>query len=202
MHPACCFSCSMVRPAALATAVRKLVEVGEQAQKVEKARSPPCTEPWWPPKRQRKCRNRTSWRATTGTTSSNHASKHRRNLIAGDISDRLLVVFSVILRAVAALQTRGYLVWVDTEQMKGSTVDAMAQAVEGAAVMLIGVSRAYKGKYTTRPSLDLTSGDVFLTDRSHRVEQLSDGGTVWDAKEKGEDPADARRCLRGGWMVR
>jgi hypothetical protein len=50
----------------------------------------------------------------------------------------------VILRVVASLQHRGYLVWVDTEQMKGATVDTMALAVEGSAVVLIGVSRAYK----------------------------------------------------------
>ena len=50
----------------------------------------------------------------------------------------------VILRVVAWLQAHGYLVWVDTEQMKGSTVDAMALAVEGSEVVLIGVSRAYK----------------------------------------------------------
>ena len=50
----------------------------------------------------------------------------------------------VILRVVAWLQAHGYLVWVDTEQMKGATVDMMALAVEGSEVMLIGVSRAYK----------------------------------------------------------
>ena len=50
----------------------------------------------------------------------------------------------VILRVVGSLQSRGYLVWIDTEQMKGSTVDTMALAVEGSAVVLIGVSRAYK----------------------------------------------------------
>ena len=50
----------------------------------------------------------------------------------------------VILRVVGSLQSRGYLVWVDIEQMKGSTVDTMASAVEGSAVVLIGVSRAYK----------------------------------------------------------
>jgi len=49
-----------------------------------------------------------------------------------------------ILRVVSSLQHRGYLVWVDTEQMKGATVDTMALAVEGSAVVLIGVSRAYK----------------------------------------------------------
>eukprot|EP01046_Picozoa_sp_COSAG06_P052970 COSAG06_NODE_9041_length_2005_cov_2.635887_2_plen_644_part_01 len=40
----------------------------------------------------------------------------------------------VILRVVTSLQSRGYLVWVDTEQMKGATVDTMALAVEGSAV--------------------------------------------------------------------
>ena len=38
----------------------------------------------------------------------------------------------VILRVVSSLQERGYLVWVDTEQMQGATVDTMALA--GAAV--------------------------------------------------------------------
>ena len=50
----------------------------------------------------------------------------------------------VIVRVVGSLQSRGYLVWVDVEQMKGATVDTMALAVEGSAVVLIGVSRAYK----------------------------------------------------------
>ena len=45
---------------------------------------------------------------------------------------------------VSSLQERGYLVWIDTEQMKGATVDTMALAVEGAAAVMIGVSRAYK----------------------------------------------------------
>ena len=35
-------------------------------------------------------------------------------------------------------------VWIDVEQMRGSTVDAMALAVENACVVLIGVSRQYK----------------------------------------------------------
>jgi hypothetical protein len=51
---------------------------------------------------------------------------------------------AVILRIVSALQARGYLMWIDTEQMKGATVDTMALAVEGSVVMLLGVSKAYK----------------------------------------------------------
>jgi hypothetical protein len=50
----------------------------------------------------------------------------------------------VILRVVGSLQARGYLVWIDTEQMKGATVDTMALAVEGSELMLIGMSRQYK----------------------------------------------------------
>ena len=50
----------------------------------------------------------------------------------------------VIMRVVGSLQSREYLVWVDLEQMKGSTVDTMALAVEGSEVVLVGVSRAYK----------------------------------------------------------
>jgi hypothetical protein len=50
----------------------------------------------------------------------------------------------VIKRIHSALVQRGYSMWIDVEQMKGSTVDAMSLAVEDAAVVLIGVSRAYK----------------------------------------------------------
>ena len=50
----------------------------------------------------------------------------------------------VILCVVAWLHEHGYLVWVDTGQMKGATVDTMALAVESSEVMLVGVARAYK----------------------------------------------------------
>jgi hypothetical protein len=50
----------------------------------------------------------------------------------------------VIKHIHAALVQHGYTVWIDVEQMKGSTVDAMSKAVEDAAVVVFGVSRAYK----------------------------------------------------------
>ena len=50
----------------------------------------------------------------------------------------------VVKRVHAALVKRGYRVWIDIEQMRGSTVDAMAAAVENACVVLMGVSREYK----------------------------------------------------------
>ena len=43
-----------------------------------------------------------------------------------------------------ALKARGYLVWIDIEKMQGSTVEAMADAVEDAAVVCYGISEAYK----------------------------------------------------------
>jgi hypothetical protein len=51
----------------------------------------------------------------------------------------------VIKRIHAALVQRGYTVWIDVEQMMGSTVDAMSAAVENASVVLVGVSLARGG---------------------------------------------------------
>ena len=42
------------------------------------------------------------------------------------------------------LQASGYRVWMDLEQMGGSTLEAMAKAVENAAVVLVCVSQRYK----------------------------------------------------------
>ena len=39
---------------------------------------------------------------------------------------------------------RGYATWFDLTNMKGSTMDAMSDAIEGADVMLYSVSRQYK----------------------------------------------------------
>jgi male-specific lethal 1 len=40
---------------------------------------------------------------------------------------------AVVRRVHAALVERGYTVWIDIEQMRGSTVESMAAAVENAA---------------------------------------------------------------------
>jgi hypothetical protein len=50
----------------------------------------------------------------------------------------------VIKRVHSSLVRRGYTTWIDIEKMQGSTVEAMAGAVENAAVMCYGISRAYK----------------------------------------------------------
>ncbi|KAK3746536.1 hypothetical protein QZH41_007374 [Actinostola sp. cb2023] len=42
------------------------------------------------------------------------------------------------------LQAAGFRVWIDLEQMGGSTLEAMARAVEDSAVVLVCVSQKYK----------------------------------------------------------
>ena len=51
---------------------------------------------------------------------------------------------AIILRLNESLIERGYVTWFDLTNMKGSTMDAMSEAIEGADVMLYGVSLAYK----------------------------------------------------------
>lgn len=50
----------------------------------------------------------------------------------------------VLVQVKNQLQASGYRVWMDLEQMGGSTLEAMAKAVEQAAVVLICVSQRYK----------------------------------------------------------
>ena len=50
----------------------------------------------------------------------------------------------MVLRINEALQQANFNVWIDVEQMKGSTVDAMAAAVEGSSCILICMSKGHK----------------------------------------------------------
>ena len=50
----------------------------------------------------------------------------------------------VLIEVKNKLQALGYRVWMDLEQMGGSTLEAMAKAVENASVVLICVSQKYK----------------------------------------------------------
>ena len=56
----------------------------------------------------------------------------------------------VLVEVKNRLQASGYRVWMDLEQMKGSTLDAMAEAVENASVVLVCVSRRYKESQNCR----------------------------------------------------
>ena len=59
-------------------------------------------------------------------------------------------VQATIKRANESLIARGYVTWFDLTNMKGSTMDAMSDAIEGADVMLYGVSLAYKESANVR----------------------------------------------------
>ena len=50
----------------------------------------------------------------------------------------------VLVEVKNKLQASGYRVWMDLEQMGGSTLEAMAKAVENASVILVCVSQRYK----------------------------------------------------------
>ena len=58
-----------------------------------------------------------------------------------------------IKRTNQSLIARGYVTWFDLTNMKGSTMDAMSDAIEGADVMLYGVSLAYKESANVRAVL-------------------------------------------------
>ena len=49
-----------------------------------------------------------------------------------------------MLRIAASMRARRFKVWVDTEMMSGSTLDAMAAAVEDAYCVLICITERYK----------------------------------------------------------
>ena len=55
-----------------------------------------------------------------------------------------------VLRIAASMRARSYKVWVDTEMMSGSTLDAMAAAVEGAHCVLICITERYKASANCR----------------------------------------------------
>ena len=53
-------------------------------------------------------------------------------------------VQATVLRVAKSMRERGFRVWMDTEMMSGSTLDAMAAAVEGAHCVLICITERYK----------------------------------------------------------
>jgi len=50
----------------------------------------------------------------------------------------------VVLKIAAALKAAGYNIWLDVEQMAGSTLEAMADAIERSCLMLICMTEKYK----------------------------------------------------------
>jgi hypothetical protein len=60
-----------------------------------------------------------------------------------------------------SLIARSYVTWFDLTNMKGSTMDAMSDAIEGADVMLYGVSLEYKESANVRVLHSLHVSDVW-----------------------------------------
>ena len=69
----------------------------------------------------------------------------------------------VIQRVNEWLIGRGYVTWFDLTNMKGSTMDAMSDAIEGADVMLYGVSLAYKESANCRLEASWEMSRVFVS---------------------------------------
>ena len=67
---------------------------------------------------------------------------------------------ATIQRLNESLIAREYVTWFDLTNMKGSTMDAMSDAIEGAEVMLYGVSLAYKESANVRPASQGMQGIV------------------------------------------
>ena len=61
-----------------------------------------------------------------------------------------------------ALLEAGYKVWMDIYQMGGSTLEAMANAVEGAKIVLMSVSKKYKDSANCRSGTTVISSACFV----------------------------------------
>ncbi|XP_077985115.1 uncharacterized protein LOC144439756 [Glandiceps talaboti] len=69
--------------------------------------------------------------------------------ISEECSDHVMISYQwdvqkLMLKLKQQLEKNGYRVWMDLDQMGGSTLQAMADAVENAAVVLVCVSQKYK----------------------------------------------------------
>ena len=78
-------------------------------------------------------------------------------------------VQATIKRTNESLIARGYVTWFDLTNMKGSTMDAMSDAIEGADVMLYGVSLQYKESANVRRQAKLRFMWHLLTRSALRV---------------------------------
>ena len=59
-------------------------------------------------------------------------------------------VQTLVIQLKNRLQADGYKVWMDIDEMGGSTLESMAKAVENASVVLVCVSQKYKESHNCR----------------------------------------------------
>ena len=89
-------------------------------------------------------------------------------------------VQSTMVQVKNKLQEAGYKVWMDLDQMGGSTLEAMAKAVEDSAVVLVCVSQKYKESPNCRSGMEQTQSihqkEIIISNafvRSFKVKSIS-----------------------------
>lgn len=71
-----------------------------------------------------------------------------------------------MFRVKQELETQGFTVWMDVEQMEGSILETMARAVEKSSVLLLAVSRKYQNSPNCRSGMYVT---MTLSIISHKL---------------------------------
>jgi male-specific lethal 1 len=56
----------------------------------------------------------------------------------------------LMIKVKDVLKSNGYKIWMDIEHMQGSTLSAMAEAIEQASVVIVAMSQKYKNSQNCR----------------------------------------------------
>lgn len=92
---------------------------------------------------------------------------------------------SLVKEIAAQLKGSGFHVWLDLERMKGSTLQAMADAIEGSVLVLMCVSKSYKESVNCRLEAEYTMTckvpiiPLMMETRSPDWEMPSSSVTIW-----------------------
>ena len=90
----------------------------------------------------------------------------------------------VLVEVKNRLQASGYRVWMDLEEMGGSTLETMAKAVENSSVVLVCVSERYKESPNCRSEAEYTYGYYSTDDatqlQNRRLARNARGNKVLD----------------------
>ena len=108
---------------------------------------------------------------------------------------------ATIKRVNESLIARGYLTWFDLTNMKGSTIDAMSDAIDGAAVMLFGVSLAYKESANCRLEASCLCACRVVCIQQQRLTSSCSAGQLRPSTGAGHDPIDGAEGLLAEGMA-
>ena len=82
-------------------------------------------------------------------------------------------VQTLVIQLKNKLQADGYKVWMDIDEMGGSTLESMAKAVENASVVLVCVSQKYKESPNCR------SGTLFNISQVYALSYITSNFWRW-----------------------